>query len=80
MNLRAPAVPLVIVDPFFSIWSMENKLNDDCTRHWTGRTFPMMAGVVIDDSYYALMGTNNADALYKIKNSENVFLQESRKK
>lgn len=77
MNLRAPAVPLVTVDPFFSIWSMENKLNDDCTRHWTGRTFPMMAGVVIDGSYYALMGTNNADALYKIKNSENVFHQDS---
>lgn len=77
MKLRPPAVPLVTVDPFFSVWSMENSLNEDCTRHWTGRTFPMMAGVVIDGAYYALMGTSNADTLYKMKNNENVFTQDS---
>ena len=52
MKLRPPAIPLVTVDPFFSIWSMENELNTDFTRHWTGRTFPMTAGVVIDGKYY----------------------------
>lgn len=77
MNLRPPAVPLVTVDPFFSIWSMSDNLNKDCTRHWTGRTFPMMAGVVIDGVYYALMGTDNPDNLYKQQNYEYAFNQEN---
>lgn len=77
MKLRPPAIPLVTVDPFFSIWSMENELNTDFTRHWTGRTFPMTAGVVIDGKYYAVMGTDNPDTLYKMKNNEYVFNQDS---
>ena len=77
MKLRPPSIPLVTVDPFFSIWSMENELNTDFTRHWTGRTFPMTAGVVIDGKYYAVMGTDNPDTLYKLQNNEYVFNQDS---
>lgn len=32
MKLRAPAVPLVTYDPYFSIWSMSDSLNDDPTK------------------------------------------------
>lgn len=55
-NFRPCAVPLVTVDPFFSIWSMNNALYDDVTHHWTGRRHPMSAGVFIDGSYYKVMG------------------------
>ena len=59
---RPSAVPLVTVDPYFSIWSMCDKLNDGVTSHWTGRRNPMTAGVVIDNKLYILMGELEADS------------------
>jgi len=55
-TLRYCAVPLITVDPYFSIWSMGDKLYDDVTKHWTGARNPMSAGVFIDGEYYSLMG------------------------
>lgn len=61
-GFRPAAVPLVTVDPYFSIWSANDRLNDGVTRHWTGRRNPMTAGVVIDDQIYILMGERAADS------------------
>ena len=55
-SMRYPAVPLVTVDPFFSIWSMTDNLYGDVTKHWTGRRNPMSAAVIIDGKFYYLMG------------------------
>lgn len=55
-KLRYCAIPLLTVDPFFSIWSMSDNLYDDVTKHWTGRRNPMSAGVYIDGEFYSLMG------------------------
>ena len=56
-NFRASAVPLVTVDPYFSVWSFSDTLYGDATRHWTGRENRMNAGIIIDNTYYSLMGT-----------------------
>ena len=56
MILRAPSVPLVTVDPFFSVWSDANKLNDKDTVHWTGKPFTLCGSVTIDGESYTFMG------------------------
>lgn len=60
-KLRYCAVPLLTIDPFFSLWSMSDNLYDDVTRHWTGRRNPMTAGVYVDGEIYVLMGQRMHD-------------------
>ena len=35
-QLRAPAYPLVAIDPYTFAWSFSDKLYVDNARHWTG--------------------------------------------
>jgi len=54
---RPPAAPLVTHDPYFSIWSMSDRLTDSWTKHWTGRPQPLAAMLRVDDgTAYRLMG------------------------
>jgi len=55
-GLRPPAVPLVVHDPYFSIWAFTDRLADDWPRHWTGKVQAMSSMVRIDGKTYRLMG------------------------
>lgn len=54
--LRAPSYPLVTIDPYTSIWSFNDQLNEDATRHWTGKKHPLIGALRVDGKTYRFMG------------------------
>ncbi|HQL93492.1 MAG TPA: DUF4965 domain-containing protein [Candidatus Hydrogenedentes bacterium] len=65
LPFRPPAVPLVPVDPYFSIWSPADRLNDADTMHWTETPHRLVSVVTVDGKPFTLMGkaTDAAPAL-----------------
>ncbi len=59
--LRAPAYPLVSIDPYTSAWSMTDNLYDSPVRHWTGKDFPLVGAIIVDGEAYRFMGLEQVD-------------------
>ncbi|MBR6140290.1 MAG: DUF4965 domain-containing protein [Bacteroidaceae bacterium] len=55
-DLRLPSVPLIVNDPYFSIWSPYDKLTDGTTRHWTNDEKPILGLLTVDGIPYRFMG------------------------
>src|SRR5262245_9018711 len=56
-QLIAPAIPLVAVDPYFSIWSPADHLAEADTVHWTGKPHRLTSLVRMDGRTFRLIGT-----------------------
>ncbi len=56
MKLRAPAYPLITIDPYFSVWSQANTLTKNATTHWTGSPNTIKATVNIDGTALRIIG------------------------
>ena len=66
MRLRPPSVPLITVDPYFSVWSATDCLTDSDTVHWTGHPMLIRGTVTIDGTAYRFMGKGEQPALAQI--------------
>lgn len=69
VNLRPSAIPLVTVDPYFSVWSTSDYLYEDTTKHWTGKPNEMTGIIWVDNKAYGFMG--------KIPQNTEILKQES---
>ncbi len=55
--LRLPAVPLINNDPYFTLWSPYNHLNDGNITHWSPRQKPLEGLLRVDGQVYRFMGS-----------------------
>ena len=76
-NLRLPSVPLIVNDPYFSIWSPYDKLTDGTTRHWTDQEKPLEGYLRVDDTTYQWMGAHNGQATTALQKSVSVMATSS---
>ena len=69
-ELRAPAVPLITVDPYTSAWSMTDNLYDSSVKHWTGKDFPFLGVLKVDGINYRFMGKETPEMEILVPTSE----------
>lgn len=55
-NLRAPAYPLVTIDPYTSAWSNTDQLFDGEVCHWTGKRHGFIGAIRVDGKTYRFLG------------------------
>lgn len=67
MRLRAPAYPLINIDPYFNVWSVSDQLTDTDTCHWT-TTPQVISGVAeIDGEKFRVIGKTGAENIPAMK-------------
>ncbi len=55
-ELRAPAYPLITIDPYMSAWSCTDTLYNDAVRHWTGKVHSLIGAARVDGKVYRFLG------------------------
>ncbi len=55
-TLRLPSVPLVVSDPYFSIWSPYDQLMQGSVTHWTDNPKTLIGAIRVDGQTYRFLG------------------------
>ena len=61
--LRAPSVPIVVSDPYFSIWSPYDNLMEGSTEHWTNAKKPLLGALRVDGKVYRFLGKDKINLI-----------------
>ncbi|MCU7358033.1 MULTISPECIES: glutaminase domain-containing protein [Enterococcus] len=56
---RGASIPLIVNDPYFSIWSPADHLTDCDTQSWTGKEQPVRGYIRVGESTYRFMGADD---------------------
>ncbi len=59
--LRPPAVPLLPLDPYFSLWSAADRLTDEFPKHWTGSNHSLTGMIRVDGETFRFIGPQPED-------------------
>lgn len=65
MKLRAPSIPLITVDPYFSVWSRDD-ITANSPEHWTASPNNMAGIVTVDNVPFRFLGIGEEKALKQI--------------
>lgn len=69
-GLRAPAYPLITIDPYTCAWSAADRLYDAPVTHWTGAEHHLVGVVTVDGVPYRFLGNDGVEKRYLINKSE----------
>ena len=69
-ELRAPAYPLITIDPYTCAWSAADKLYDAPVTHWTGAEHHLVGVITVDGQPYRFLGKDGLEKRFIINKSE----------
>lgn len=66
MKMRMPSVPLITVDPYFSVWSQSEIPNQKNPVHWTGSRNAIRGTVNVDGAPWSFLGKPAENAMTQV--------------